>query len=222
MNPLLFHFRDQHFWLSPERTIYWEEQKALLLSDLHFGKTGHFRKSGIAIPPSVFKEDLQRLFSQVQFFKPEQLIIAGDFSHSSHNLEMELFLKWRKDMPSLVVQLIKGNHDILEEEWYNNSGIIIHESCYALGNFEFVHDMKNVHEPSTMGQESRYQFSGHIHPGILISGMGKQSLKFPCFYFGKEHCVLPAFSKFTGLSLMEPTKHDAVFAIVENTVMKIV
>jgi hypothetical protein len=43
-----FYFREQHFWLSPERVIYWEDEKALILSDSHFGKTGHFRKSGRA------------------------------------------------------------------------------------------------------------------------------------------------------------------------------
>ena len=30
--------------------MFWEEEKALIVSDLHFGKTGHFRKSGIAVP----------------------------------------------------------------------------------------------------------------------------------------------------------------------------
>jgi len=62
----------------------------LIISDLHFGKTGHFRKSGIAVPQGVYKEDLQRLVSQIQYFQPSQLIIVGDFFHSQLNKELEL------------------------------------------------------------------------------------------------------------------------------------
>ena len=59
--PFSYRIKGQQLWLSADRCIFWEEEKALIVSDLHFGKTGHFRKSGIAIPPSVYKEDLQRL-----------------------------------------------------------------------------------------------------------------------------------------------------------------
>ena len=49
-----------------------------------------------------------------------------------------------------------------------------------------------------------YFFSGHIHPGIRIDGAGRQSLYFPCFYFGKKYAVLPAFSRFTGAAVIYP------------------
>src|ERR1017187_1809839 len=101
-----FIVKEETLWLSAERCIFWENEKALILSDLHFGKTGHFRKSGIAVPQNVFKEDLQRLFSLVQFFKADSLIIVGDLFHSHENREMDLFLKWRKDHASLQLQLI--------------------------------------------------------------------------------------------------------------------
>ncbi len=58
--PYLYQLQRQRYWLSPERMVFWEEEKALVVSDLHFGKTGHFRKSGIPVPQSVYKEDLQR------------------------------------------------------------------------------------------------------------------------------------------------------------------
>ena len=61
-----------------------------------------------------------------------------------------------------------------------------------------------------------YGFCGHIHPGVVISGMGKQSLRFPCFYFTRRHCVLPAFSKFTGAVSMDIASAKAVYAVVEN------
>ena len=89
--PILHKIQDQNFWLSASRTIFWEEQKALILSDLHFGKTGHFRKAGIAIPQSVYKEDLQRLFNLLQYFKPQEIIAVGDLFHRHAKQELELF-----------------------------------------------------------------------------------------------------------------------------------
>ena len=122
-SPVSHKILDSQFWLTTDRTMYWEEEKALIVSDLHFGKTGHFRKSGIAIPPSVYKEDLQRLVTQIQFFQPRELIIVGDMFHSTANKELELFLKWRSDLSDLNIRLVRGNHDILQADWYENAGI---------------------------------------------------------------------------------------------------
>src|SRR5882762_9356477 len=124
-----------NFWLSPERMLYWEEQKALVVSDLHFGKTGHFRKEGIAVPQSVYKEDLQRLVSQLQFFQPRHLIVVGDMFHSSANKELDWFRKWRDDFPDLDIQLIMGNHDILQRKWYEEAGVVIHYEALTIGQF---------------------------------------------------------------------------------------
>jgi uncharacterized protein len=213
-NPLKYELLNQTFWLSPERCIYWEEQKALIVSDLHFGKTGHFRKSGIPVPPKVYKEDLQRLVQQIQFFKPDELIVVGDLFHSRENKELELFLKWRNDFPQVGIKLVKGNHDILKENWYVKAGIEVYEECLTLDQFTFIHDV------SACEDSGQYFFSGHIHPGIFISGLGKQSLQFPCFYFGKNYAVLPAFSRFTGLALIAPGENEDVFAIIPSNPLK--
>ncbi len=74
---------DETFLLSANRTVFWEEEKTLILSDLHLGKSGHFRKSGIAIPQNIFKEDMQRLLSEIKYFNASKLLIVGDLFHSS-------------------------------------------------------------------------------------------------------------------------------------------
>jgi DNA ligase-associated metallophosphoesterase len=206
---LLLH--QQTLWLSPERCIFWEEQNSLIVSDLHFGKTGHFRKSGIAIPQNVYKEDLQRLVDQLQYFKPAQLIVVGDLFHSAANKELELFLKWRNDFQSLHIELVKGNHDILKKEWYSSANISVTTDHLSLANFCFVHDIKEACEASA-GID--YYFSGHMHPCISVKGIGRQELKFPCYYFNNEYAVLPAFGKFTGTALIEKKAKDIVYAII--------
>jgi DNA ligase-associated metallophosphoesterase len=214
--PVLHILKEQHCWLSPDRCIFWEEAKALIISDLHFGKTGHFRKAGIAVPTHVYKEDLQRLAAQLQHFKPDQLIIVGDLFHSKANNELDHFKKWRDDFTDITITLIKGNHDILSNNIYTAYDIEVHEKEWSKGSFTFCHDCNDI-----MEDNDRYVFSGHIHPGIRIAGKARQALQFPCYYFTQHYCVLPAFSKFTGLALISPQKKERVFAIAGDRVISL-
>ena len=214
--PVQYIIKDNHFWLTPQRCLFWENEQALILSDLHFGKTGHFRKNGIAVPQKIFKEDLQCLLDLIGYFKPKKIIAVGDLFHSEANKEMDLFLKWRNDFLSIDFILVKGNHDILHPDWYIKAGISINEGLYTIGGFDFVHDPAEINEAS-----QNYLFSGHIHPGVSISGLGKQNLQFPCYYFSEKLAILPAFSKFSGLAIMKKKKTDTVFAIVNQSLVKI-
>ncbi|MBL0069356.1 MAG: hypothetical protein IPP39_12950 [Chitinophagaceae bacterium] len=72
-----------------------------------------------------------------------------------------------------------------------------------------------------MLEKELYRFTGHVHPGITMKGPGKQTLKFPCFYFTNEYCVLPAFSRFTGTFNVKPAKGEVAFAIVDNSIMRL-
>ncbi|MEP7279807.1 MAG: ligase-associated DNA damage response endonuclease PdeM [Bacteroidota bacterium] len=215
--PFHYKLKQHNCWLLPERMIYWEEEKTLIVSDLHFGKTGHFRKAGIAVPASVYKEDMQRLMSQLQYFQPRHLVIVGDMFHSSANKELEFFIKWRNDFPHIDFQLVKGNHDILDPQWYREAGIVIVNEEMTIHDFSFVHDIKRT--GSAALPAGNYIFSGHIHPGIRVSGGGRQTLAFPCFYFTTSYCVLPAFSRFTGLAMVRPKEEDQVFAIVNQSII---
>lgn len=217
MSPTIPHtIFDQNLQISPERCLFWEEEKALILSDLHLGKTGHFRKHGIAVPQAVFKEDMQRLFTLIQQFNPQQLIVIGDMFHSHSNKEHDFFLRWRNDFSSLPIQLVRGNHDVLANEWYSHAGINVIDEQHSIGNFIFTHDMEDA-----AAAENSYAFSGHLHPGISISTGSRQSLYFPCFYFSETHAVLPAFSRFTGTASIRPKKGEKVVAIAEGKLIEL-
>ncbi len=205
----------EHLVMSGERALFWENQQTLIIADLHVGKTGHFRKEGIGVPAAVYKDDLHRLLSQILFFKAERLIIVGDLSHSVANRELDLFRKWRLDFSSLEVHLTKGNHDILDNKWYEEADIMVHNDPLPLSPFLFAHDTTDVDEIPA----DHYLFSGHVHPGVTIRGRGKQALSMPCFYFSKTHCILPAFSRFTGSYQVRPTVGDEIFGIAGNEVV---
>lgn len=218
-HPVRFQLRQQTLWLSPESCLFWEEEKRLIVSDIHFGKSGHFRKEGIGIPQTVFKEDLQRLVAQVQFFQPKELIVVGDFFHSRMNNEIRLFEKWRKDLSHLPIHLVRGNHDILNNQWYAANDITIQEGMMDLHPFQFMHEPPVATKAGSSPQP--YLFSGHIHPGIRVEGFAKQSLRFPCFYFGEQYAVLPAFGRFTGLHAVKPKKKEKIFAIVNKSIIEL-
>lgn len=220
-NPFPHIIHKNTFWVSSERCLWWEEENTMILADLHLGKTGHFRKSGIPVPENIYRADLQRLMAQLFFFKADRLIIVGDFTHSSANKELDHFLKWRKDFSLLQIDLVKGNHDILNEQWYRDANITLIDEELVIGEFNFRHDLttKNIIQHP---DNSCYNFVGHIHPGITIKGKGRQVLHFPCFYFTKTYCVLPAFSHFTGTYTVERKKNETVYAIADNKLVNII
>jgi DNA ligase-associated metallophosphoesterase len=202
---------DNHFELLPQRAIYWHEKAALILSDTHFGKTAHFRKAGISIPDHSFHTDIEVLDKLVAQFSPVSLIIAGDMFHSYYNREVAIFGAWRDKHPALQIHLAKGNHDILHSGIYTDLRIRVYQA-YTLDSFIFSHELcSNV---------QAFCFSGHIHPGIRVAGPARQQLKFPCFHFSGMSCTLPAFSRFTGLSLIDPACDDSVYMIVQEEVIK--
>lgn len=206
------------FILHSNRTVFWEQEKILILSDMHLGKTGHFRKNGIAVPQAVMKEDMQRFVDAIQFFKPLQLVIVGDMFHSVANKEHDFFLKWRNDLHHTKMLLVKGNHDIIPAAWYADAGIELADAYWVKNNIAFVHHIEDI-TGDMPGVD--YFFSGHIHPAVSIKGLGKQSLRFPCFYFTEQYAVLPAFGKFTGTYLVEPAKTETAFAVVNNSLIAV-
>lgn len=218
-NPVPHIISGNTFWIFPERCIYWENENTLIVADLHLGKTGHFRKSGIAVPQEIYKADLQRLMAMLYLCKAERLLIVGDFTHSTINKELDLFLKWRKDFSLLQIDLVKGNHDILSDGWYKEANVQVYEWELLVNRFLFRHE--NKRKKSEKHPDALYTFTGHVHPAYLMKGLGRQSLKFPCFYFAKEHCILPAFSRFTGMYKVVPEKGETVYVITPAEIIKV-
>ena len=209
---VVIHKLGQTLRLSPARCIFWEEEALLLLSDLHIGKVAHFRKSGIAIPNQLFQEDINRLSCLVDEFKPRTILVTGDFFHSLANGEHQLFGEWRASLNTTKILLVRGNHEVLPDAAYEDLGIEVVGKEYHIPPFSFIH------EKPQLSNDDVFWFTGHIHPGIKFGGKGRQSLVLPCFHFASNHCVLPAFSRFTGKHLIEPGDGDQVFAIADGGV----
>ena len=215
MEDLTFDFRGHCWRLSAGRAIYWEEEKALIVADLHVGKSAHFRKAGIAVPANIVQEDLYRLQQLITRYMPARVIVVGDMFHSSANNDVQYFKIWRQQFPHIVFDLVTGNHDIMDGAVYTSLNIRLHD-------FLEVQDIYFVHDPEDRpAVQSGYVLSGHIHPGVRMVGYGRQSLRLPCFYFGTEVAVLPAFSGFTGTFTLEKEAAAEVFVIAERKVLRV-
>jgi len=201
--------------LDKERALFLPKHQLLAISDLHLGKSAHFRQAGLQVPATIAQSDLQRLSSLIEKYNPDTLLIVGDMFHHGLNTDVDDFTDWRKQFPNLNLLLVKGNHDKLSDADYAAMNIEIHEPSFCMGPFCFIHDAPNCTE------EELYPISGHIHPGVTIVGKAKQRLKFPCFYFGNDYAVLPAFSLFTGLYNIYPKANEQIFAVTPKNVVQV-
>lgn len=211
---MIVNCRAEELILSKERAIYWKSKALLMISDMHIGKSAHFRKNGIPVPANVGLTDLQRLNALMQEFKPKTLLVTGDMFHNNINSDANAFLEWRSVYPDLEVILVKGNHDDLKKEDYEALGIEVYTKELLIAPFRFIHDKpKNT--------DAYYNICGHIHPGVVLYGKARQRLKFPCFYFGSDCAIIPAFSVFTGLKILQPGKGDQFYAITPDRIVQI-
>jgi uncharacterized protein len=214
---LPFTWLNESFILHPSRCIFWEREQALILSDLHLGKTGHFRKEGIAVPQQVFHHDLHRLFEVIVFFKPTTILMVGDLFHSKANKEWEWFAKWRNDFSAIDFTLILGNHDKIP------AGIAAQMQLNVVNEL-VKNDLLLLHNAEDTGGDYpavKGKICGHIHPAIQVPTGLRQSARLPCFHFTPDTCTLPAFSLFTGHHSIKPAKKDHVFAIADGKIIGI-
>ena len=207
-------FANQNLVLTNQRALFWDQQNALVLSDLHIGKSATFRKNGIPISQSVLIEDLKRLKVLIDHFKAEKLIIVGDLFHAEFNQDIDYFKDWLLQFDNLKLQLIIGNHDRLSATLYEDFNIEIFKPSLKLSPFTFVHNLDEI-------EDNAFYISGHIHPGYVLKGKGKQFIKLPCYQVFDNHIVLPAFSKFTGLNTNKTDKKCTNIVFTEDAIFKI-
>lgn len=199
----------ERFIMHPSGAIFWAEKSILIISDVHLGKISHFRKHGSAVPQNAIAANFQKLSSIVTFFDAKNIFFLGDLFHSALNLEWQLFENWVGDI-SAEITLIEGNHDIISPVKYEELGIEVVPEV-NIEDFFFTH-----HPEKRLG---KFNFSGHLHPGVKIYGRGRQQLKVPCFFRTQGQLILPAFGEFTGKYIISPQPGDAVFVTTKEEVI---
>ena len=100
--------------LHPSGALYWREQAALVVGDLHFEKASSYHRSGQFLPPYDTAETLRRLAEALTCFAPQRLILLGDVFHDG--AAWERMAQADRDRLSRIVDAVEtiwveGNHD---------------------------------------------------------------------------------------------------------------
>ena len=80
-----YNVRNQTLLLLPQRGAVWKEESCLIISDLHLGKSHHFRKAGVGIPKTGDYKNLSVLKGLLEVHQPKHLLLLGDLFHSEAN-----------------------------------------------------------------------------------------------------------------------------------------
>lgn len=208
MKSQLIKFGGEEIQLFADRFAYIPAHKCALIADLHWGKTGHFRKNGIGVPNFINQTDFDRLENIVNQTNAESIQILGDCFHSKLNYEIIHLGEFVRKCP-IPIKLIPGNHDIWALESLRNIGIEILSEQIQLGKIILTH------EPIETDQ---FQIYGHIHPKVVLKS-GLKSLTFPAFIQQKNTLILPAFGTFTGGVQLK--KVDAVWACTGSEILSL-
>jgi len=200
--------------LLPERAAWLPGQETLLIADVHLGKSATFRAAGMAVPEGI-GEDLARLDALLDESGATRLVVLGDLFHAPEGQSVTVrrsLAEWRHARGGLEVIVTRGNHDRECADVLAGLGIELVTS-YSLGDFECIHD------PADAGGGC-YSLGGHLHPAVRLSDQTR-SFRLPCFWFGEDIGVLPAFGGFTGTHVIERAPGDRVYAVAEDRVVEV-
>jgi DNA ligase-associated metallophosphoesterase len=201
-------------WLLPSKALYQPREQRLFVADPHFGKTDHFRKSGIPVPDGPDATNYAMLERVLEAYAVADVYFLGDLFHSYHNQGWETFAEWLQCHHQTRFHLIRGNHDVLDTAAYERAGLQVYAKPLVLGAFILSH------EPLEPGQQEQLNLCGHLHPAVRLRGKGRQRLKLPCFYQTAHHLILPAFGQFTGGATVQPGEGEQVFPVGEGQVFQ--
>lgn len=194
-----------------EKAMFIPEVNTLVVSDLHIGKTAYFRKKGIALPFSEKDKTIKNLKLLIEKLIPETLIFLGDLFHSFDESIIPQLEDCLSYFPEIQTILVKGNHDVFPVRVYQNLKLTITET-WNYKNLMFTH------EPMEVIEEGKYNIAGHIHPAVRVTGKGRQSMRLPCFYFGKSLALMPAFGYFTGAKTIAPSEGEHIFLLGDDMI----
>lgn len=204
--------RGEILTLLPERGAYWARESTLLIADPHWGKAATFRAAGIPVPSGTTQDAVSRLESAIARTSAKRVVFLGDLLHAAEGRSESMFsalATWRASRPGLSVILVRGNHDKRAGDPPPNLSIDCEDAPYFAAPFVLAH------HPTASADG--YVLSGHVHPGIYIHHGGRV----PCFTFGTDCGILPAFGDFTGLAPIEPSEGEKIFAVADDGVWRV-
>ncbi len=175
------------------------DERILVLGDLHLGYEGAMRRSGVMIPVKLYDKCVRDFREVINYVgRVEKIVVLGDLKHEfGYILDEEWnnisnFLKLLGEYCDELV-IIEGNHDPILFPVLKKIGAVGVES-YCWKEFIFTHGDKDLSR--LYDKKVKYWIFGHGHPALILrEGVNRESYK--CFlkgsYKNKKIILVPSF-----------------------------
>jgi uncharacterized protein len=185
--------------------LYWDEERLLIVSDLHLEKGSSFALRGILLPPFDTAATLAKLAAVITYYEPRRIIALGDSFHDRDAHE-RLAAADRDAIKALQAGRdwiwIEGNHDPAPPK--SLDGSVATE--IALGPLTFRH------EPTGANGE----IAGHLHPKARVATRGR-GIDRRCFAGDGARIVMPSLGAYTGGLSIRDRAFAKIFATDDFT-----
>lgn len=198
--------------LLPQRAAFLPEERLLLVADAHFGKAQSFRRLGVPVPGGTTEHNLETLTALVEHTGARGVVFLGDLLHSRQARSaatLRAVQAWRERHHGVAMTLVRGNHDSRAGDPPAEWAMAVVDEPWLQGPLALCHHPAAV--------EGHYVLAGHLHPAAVL-GRGVDRLRLPCFHFGAQVGVLPAFGAFTGTHTVHAQAGDRVFVVAHDSV----
>lgn len=202
--------------LLPERAVLHEESGTLFVCDLHLGKAGAFRDSGIPLPDGGDADTLRRLGALAGRAGVRSVLVLGDLFHARSPGSMAaagMLRLFMQGYDGISWRLVPGNHDTGIHWPRTVPGLEI------LPEGTLAHGLRLTHFPPDHSDIPA--LSGHLHPGLEVGPRGRRKQVLPCFWMHQGVLVLPAFGAITGLKKVSRCAHDRAWVALPDRVVEV-
>lgn len=186
MVPFLFAGREMR--LVQGRALYWPQENALLVADLHLEKASYFARHGQMLPPYDSRETLERVAEALRISGARRVYCLGDNFHDDEGVDrLEAHAAGMLAALTRVTDWlwITGNHD---SGLANGLGGAVAEEA-VIGGINLRHQARNG--------TTDIEMSGHFHPRLSVTVRGRRVVR-PCAVRSERRLILPAFGALTG------------------------
>ncbi|MDK8874775.1 ligase-associated DNA damage response endonuclease PdeM [Paracoccus sp. SSJ] len=182
MNGYGFDFHGLRFEARASGALWWPEGAALIVADLHLGKSERMaRRGGPLLPPYEGLATLERLAGEIAALDPQAVVSLGDgFDDmaATEALDPQVAGALRRLARGRDWIWIGGNHDPGAPAGLPGRAA----DSLPLGRVTLRHE-------AAEGPD----VSGHFHPVVRLAGERRRA-----FLLGRDHLLLPAFGAYTG------------------------
>lgn len=220
MNTLSLQVAGESLLADAARALFWPDQQALLVADLHLGKAQVFRQAGLAMPEGSDEHDLLRLSGLVERHAARRLFLLGDIVHGATSADAGWRKLWRAFVArhaGLRIVAIIGNHDRHDRGAVGEDAEIVSEYPLA-GLLLRHHPLEADKGDSTPG--AGFVVAGHLHPLVLVAD-GRFDYRLPCYWVQRSQLILPAFGSTTRGKAITAAAGDRVVAVTPAGLLEV-